>query len=586
MQSVQQPKPLPPKRPFTLFLEDSVDQLPLNPALKRYHLESVIIQWLESISGSESYRERHCRSDTLDHSDGELIRRRLTESASNIEYTRDAEGFVMPPTPTSRYSPSVASSDISSAFTGLNRKRLVENPFYRVNNLAENNISIRYVQEEFPEDIASLVDHVRKDRDSPGPSLDQLRQDTDLHHLEMGTGEPDVEEYFRANVFPNSKLSDSLQCTNRYPMAKQVVPDVGSKLKLKVSTLVPDMLYGYNPNRAFHQQQAQLLSMGTEMVANSQGLIYPFFVIEFIADGPGGCGSLWVATNQCLGGSTSCVNIAERLNRQLRHYKSDKVQPINSAAFSIAMSGTEARLYISWKHNKLDYYMQKVKSFALQRPKVYVEFRKHVRNIIDWGKNKRLKQIQESLDYLLEESRRRTFEVAKSRPPSSDNSASSSTQSREGKTSDHNQVSDTIPDFQSSHYQGHEEDDPNCQLLEETEYYTSINDQDGCNMPAQQPLSSTDAPQPVTSVYGYNSTSAPQPVALVCATDAAWGYPTDGQQVLTADDGYNPDTSHAQNYGYHPSDAPVAPSYSSENMSFPLGSHEGVDDSNTRGHRR
>jgi len=540
VQFVQQPKPLPPKRPFTLFLEDSVDQLPSNPALKRYRLESVVIQWLESISGSESYRERHCRLDTIDHSNVELIPRRLTESVPNIEYTRDAEEFVMPPTPTSRYAPPVALSGISSASSGFSRKSLVEDPFYRVMNLAENNIFTRSVHEEFPEDIASLVDYVRKDRDSPGPSSDQLRQDTDLERLEMGTGESDVEEYFHANVFPNPKLSDRLQCTNRNPMAKQVVPDVGSKLKLKVSTPVPDMLYGYNRNRAFHQQQAQLLSMGTDMVANSQGLIYPFFVIEFIADGPGGCGSLCVATNQCLGGSASCVNIAERLNRQLRHYKSDKVQPINSAAFSIAMSGTEARLYISWKHNELDYYMRKVKSFALQEPKDYVEFRKHVRNIIDWGEDKRLKQIQESLDKLLEGSRRAS-EVAKSRPPPSDNSASSST---------HN--------FQSSHYQGHEEDDLNCQSLEETEYYTSINDQDGCNTPAQQPLSSTDAPQPVTSV---------------CSTNAAWGYPADDQQVLT---GYNPDTSHAQNYGYHLSDAPVTPSYSSENMSFPLESHEGV----------
>ena len=50
------------------------------------------------------------------------------------------------------------------------------------------------------------------------------------------------------------------------------------------------------------------------MVANTQGLVYPFFVIEFKADGPGGSGSMWVATNQCLGGSASCVKIAERLN--------------------------------------------------------------------------------------------------------------------------------------------------------------------------------------------------------------------------------------------------------------------------------
>jgi hypothetical protein len=90
-----------------------------------------------------------------------------------------------------------------------------------------------------------------------------------------------------------------------------------------------------------------------------------------------------VATNQCLGGSASCVNIAERLNRQLRECKSAEVQPIDSAAFSIAMSGTEARLYISWKHNELDYYMRRVKSFLLQEPDHFLEFRKYVRNIID-----------------------------------------------------------------------------------------------------------------------------------------------------------------------------------------------------------
>jgi len=378
-------------------------------------------------------------------------------------------------------------------------------------NLAENNIYMRSFYEEFPEDIAGLVDDVRNDRDSPGPSPDQLKQNTRLEHLEMGAGEPDVERYFHAHVFPDPEPTDSLQRTDKNPMAKHVVPDVGSKLK--VSTPKPDILYGYNSIGAFPQQQAQLRSMGNEMVANSHDLTYPFFVIEFKADGPGGFGSLWVATNQCLGASASCVNVAERLNRQLGQCKSDKVQPIDGAAFSIAMSGTEARLYISWKHNELDYYMQKVKSFLLQEPEQYVEFRKYVRNIIDWGKDKRLKQIQESLDNLLEESRRRTSEVAKSRPPPSDNSASNSTHkrkaSRKGKTSDHNQVSDAIQDFQSSNYQGREEDDPNCQLLEETEHYTSFHDQDGCNAPAQQSLSSTDAPQPVTSVYGYNSTSAP-----------------------------------------------------------------------------
>jgi hypothetical protein len=93
----------------------------------------------------------------------------------------------------------------------------------------------------------------------------------------------------------------------------------------------------------FPQQLAQLRSMGNE-IANAQDLIYPFFVIEFKADGPGGSGSMWVATNQCLGGSASCINIAERLNRQMRQWKNRKVRLIDSTAFSIAMNGTEACL--------------------------------------------------------------------------------------------------------------------------------------------------------------------------------------------------------------------------------------------------
>ena len=145
------------------------------------------------------------------------------------------------------------------------------------------------------------------------------------------------------------------------------------------------------------------------------------------------------------GGSLGCCaktvdyfeihSIAERLNRQLRRCKSDKVQPIDSAAFSIAMSATEARLYISWKHDELKYYTRKVDSFLLQSPEHYLKFRKYVRNIIDWGKDKRLKEIRDSLDSLLEENRNTASQLAKSRPPPSDDSASSNSHKRKDPSS-------------------------------------------------------------------------------------------------------------------------------------------------------
>ncbi|TGJ78378.1 hypothetical protein E0Z10_g10387 [Xylaria hypoxylon] len=409
--NLQQPAP---KRPRASFLEDHVGPT------------DTISEWLESV-GSD--REKRCRSDSYLHaSSDDPISRNLTRSASQMAYNRDADGYAVPPTPNSyagSYAPSIAPSDDTGATPGSSRssRALVEDPYYRDQNLAANHVHMRPRYEPFPEHIANVVDYARKKRDSPGPSPDDVYRDMALDALEMrGLDEPEVEDYFRDRVFPKPGEEDDLRRSDRQPMSRYPVPNYGTKLK--ISNPIPDMLYGYSRHHAFPNQQTQLISMGNEMngTANSQSLMYPFFVIEF----KGNSGDLWVATNQCLGASTSCVNIAERLNDQLRKCKSSKIKPVDSTAFSIAMNGTEARLYVSWKHSDLDYCMQKVKSFLLQDPEHYIKFRKHVKNIIDWGKDKRLKEIRESLDTLLEESRKRASEAAKSRPPPTKDSTSKS----------------------------------------------------------------------------------------------------------------------------------------------------------------
>jgi len=70
------------------------------------------------------------------------------------------------------------------------------------------------------------------------------------------------------------------------------------------------------------------------------------------------------------------------------------------------MKGIEARFHISWKHNEHDFYTRMVDGFLLQSPEHYLKFRKYVRNIIDWGKDKRLNETRDSLDSLLEENRK------------------------------------------------------------------------------------------------------------------------------------------------------------------------------------
>lgn len=55
----------------------------------------------------------------------------------------------------------------------------------------------------------------------------------------MSTGEADVGEYSRNHIDPCPNSTDDLKRSDRQPMAKHVVLDTGSKLK--VSNSVPDM---------------------------------------------------------------------------------------------------------------------------------------------------------------------------------------------------------------------------------------------------------------------------------------------------------------------------------------------------------
>jgi hypothetical protein len=69
---------------------------------------------------------------------------------------------------------------------------------------------MRSSYEQFPRHIANLIDHIRKDHSSLGPSPDQIRQDTRLERLAMGTAESDVESYFRTRIFPDLEPTDVL----------------------------------------------------------------------------------------------------------------------------------------------------------------------------------------------------------------------------------------------------------------------------------------------------------------------------------------------------------------------------------------
>ncbi len=260
-----------------------------------------------------------------------------------------------------------------------------------------------------------------------------------LDALAKGCDEDDVAAFLNDTVFPSTATDASygpttgLSSSSSALMSQHLVPNNPESL-VKVTQPKPDKLYGYSgePDGAFTQLQMLAQSMLHPRIsdyasATAQGLRFPFFAIEFKASG-GTRGDLWVATNQCAGASAACLNAVHQLNYSLRQYQNAQrgvgnEQLVDNLSFCIAVDNNSAQLYISWKEDELKYYMQQIDAFLLWSPEHFQRFRKQVRNILDWGKNTRLKQIRDSLDIILEERRREAAETAKARQPPSNSSA-------------------------------------------------------------------------------------------------------------------------------------------------------------------
>lgn len=429
--TLQQPKPNPSKHPYASFLKDFVN--PIHPGPDSASVHTLVCEWLESV-GSD--REKHCRSDShLHRSNDDPVSRNLARSAPEMGYTRDGDGCVVPPTPASTVSRSYRATEDSASSTAS-----VRHPSYRQNNLNSNNIDIRHANIQLPGYISSHIETLRTERDSPSPSSEQINGYLDrMEDLQRGCTEADVEEFFTDTVFPknsdrNYGRSAGLETAKSALISSHLIAD-NPESAFRVSGPKPDLLYGYSGalrDGAFTQPQflaqSSLHPQNARFPeATAQGLRFPFFAIEFKAAG-GTRGDLWVAANQCAGASSACLNAVDQLNTSLRDHQS--VQRVNNLSYCIAMDNNTAQLYISWKENDLNYYLQRVGAFLLSDPEHFKVFRKQVRNILDWGKDTRLTQIRGALDTILEENRKKAAKQAKSRQPPSDGSATTTSKKR------------------------------------------------------------------------------------------------------------------------------------------------------------
>jgi hypothetical protein len=93
--------------------------------------------------------------------------------------------------------------------------------------------------------------------------------------------------------------------------------------------------------------------------------------------------------------------MVDKLNKVMQQLSSTStISPVDPVAFSIAMNGIQARLFISWKENGGDYYTQQIRDFVIHRPEEFIQFRRVVRNVLEWGKDYRREQIGAVLEQI------------------------------------------------------------------------------------------------------------------------------------------------------------------------------------------
>ncbi|KAK7955880.1 uncharacterized protein PG986_005102 [Apiospora aurea] len=272
---------------------------------------------------------------------------------------------------------------------------------------------------------------MRKPRTSPEPTPEEARREMQtLKRMQhRGASEGEVEDWLKQKVFPDTDAIARHGLDMRpKPTFQHCIPNSSNATPYKVSKPIPDLVYGYATDRRRTPFTSAQRIAGSKMepemgkTDSHAALAFPFFVIEFKGDGPVN-GSLWVATNQCLGGSATCAETVSRLNYLLQQYPG--ARPVGNMAFSIAMSQNSAELYVSWKTEELEYYTREAAAFYLKRPEDFLDFRRYVKNILDWGKGPRLREIQEAFDIILEEDRKIASAQAKQRLAPSSTSGSS-----------------------------------------------------------------------------------------------------------------------------------------------------------------
>lgn len=290
-----------------------------------------------------------------------------------------------------------------------------DHPSYRADTLGTNGIEIRSSRKSFPPEVRDHVFATRTGQPFPEVSINQMDAWLDeLDRLQRSATEEHLKAFITKVILPDdSDPAYGLPVTSVTGEGAMMLPHLIPKnadSPFYLRPPLPNMLYGYSGHRADGGFTSSQLITQTVMKRGEKrfpqatccGLRFPFLTIE-TKDAGSRKGDHWVAANECAGASAACVNAVERLNSLLKEHKS--THRVDGIVYSLAVDINVAMLYVSWQDDEKEggmYNLQLAGTFLLSRPDDLERLRRQMRNIMDWAREKRLRQIQDALDILAE----------------------------------------------------------------------------------------------------------------------------------------------------------------------------------------
>ncbi|KAK0725647.1 hypothetical protein B0H67DRAFT_442980, partial [Lasiosphaeris hirsuta] len=259
----------------------------------------------------------------------------------------------------------------------------IRSPAYRFGVLEANNVYFEHPSNQLPDDVLFQTTRLFVPSSPPMPEvLANLINELD-RLCTYGGNESEVIQCFSAGPLFHDMLPRELCLRIDRKMKRHLIPS-NPTAPYAIPQPRPDLMYGY-PLQAFTQKQQNILkNLHPEIPSYSEAcpnLFFPFFIVEFKVTA-GTRGDLWVAGNQCAGGSAACLQAVDQLNAVIREKRCFGEMP--SFCYSLVLDNNLGQVYVSWKDE--DYHIQKVASFLLSDPEALTRLFHCVENILEWGK--------------------------------------------------------------------------------------------------------------------------------------------------------------------------------------------------------